>query len=118
MSRKKPKDVDDVTEDKEVEQERQREAQTEEDVEKGIAANANDGTSNDPSNPNVELFKVEVLDSDTVINCHELKAGTVVELTEEEIRMHRMHGLRLGDVAKDDDREVFDLSQSASVDNG
>lgn len=57
------------------------------------------------------LVKVATMDPGTIINCHKLTVGTVVELTQAEIDSHRSHGIRLDDVSDDDNREVFDVRE-------
>jgi hypothetical protein len=61
--------------------------------------------------PKVDMAKVEVLTDQAIINGHELKAGTVVELPVSVIDVHRDHGVCLGAVADDDTREVYDVSE-------
>jgi hypothetical protein len=57
-----------------------------------------------------EKFKVETGEDNIAINGHVLKHGTVIELSEEDIKRHRNAGVPLLDVKADDDREVYDVS--------
>jgi hypothetical protein len=54
-------------------------------------------------------IKVEILDEGAIINGYSLKRHDVVELEQGHIDNHRGHGVRLGDVADDDRREVKDV---------
>ncbi len=57
--------------------------------------------------------KVEVLTDEAVINGHELAAGTIVMLNEDDITTFRSGGICLGDVPEDDKRDVFDVTAPA-----
>lgn len=58
--------------------------------------------------------KVELLTDGVILNGHMLKGGTVVEMTDDEIDLHRQQGIRLGPVAEDDQRKVFDTTKDVA----
>jgi hypothetical protein len=59
----------------------------------------------------IDTAKVEVLEHGTIIGGHLLKAGTILEMSAEDIDLHRDHGIRLGPVRDDDKRATFDHTQ-------
>jgi len=77
------------------------------------------GNGDDPApEKHVELLKFATMDEGTLINCHKVPKGSVIELTQEEADSHRSHGMRLDDVAMDDTREVFDCRSLYEVKDG
>ena len=78
------------------------------------AKTAEEGVGDHPSEIPVDLpalIKVSIMHPKSIINGHVLDEGMVVELTQDEIDMHRAGGVALDDVADDDERGVYSVRE-------